>query len=165
MIIGTLSAFLRYNFSTTNKIFMGDTGSLTIGLVLSILALKLLNIKEYQFNFEFIEYHDLPIIVLTILFLPISDLMRVVVIRIINNKAIYKPDKNHIHHAMISIGFSHRRASLVINTLNILFTFFVLLTLSVYGTLPGILAFISTATLSIIFFNSITSKYLVKENI
>tara|TARA_B100001093_G_scaffold446041_1_gene450017 strand:+ start:73 stop:1188 length:1116 start_codon:yes stop_codon:yes gene_type:complete len=165
MIIGTLSAFLRYNFSNTKKIFMGDTGSLTIGLFLSILALRLLNIQEYQSNFDFIEYHDLPIMILTILFLPIIDVMRVVVIRIINNKAIYKPDRNHIHHAIVDIGFSHRRASIIINTLNILFTYLVFLILSIYGTIAGILVFILITLLCLIFLNSITRKSLIKVNV
>ena len=165
MVIGTLSAFLRYNFSNTKKIFMGDTGSLTIGLILSILALRLLNIKEYQVKFDFIEYHDLPIIILTILFLPIIDVVRVVIIRIINNEAIYKPDRNHIHHAIIDIGFSHRRASIIINVLNILFTYLVFLTLSIYGTLAGILVFILITILCLIFLDSITRKFLVKKNV
>ena len=158
MIIGTLAAFLRYNFSNTKKIFMGDTGSLTIGLVLSILALRLLNIQEHQFIFHFIEYHDLPIIVLTILFLPIIDIVRVLVIRIIKKKAIYKPDRNHIHHAIIDIGFSHKSASIVINSLNILCTCFVVLTLSVYGTLAGVIVFILITTLCLNFLNLISRK-------
>jgi UDP-N-acetylmuramyl pentapeptide phosphotransferase/UDP-N-acetylglucosamine-1-phosphate transferase len=165
MIIGTLSAFLRYNFSNTKKIFMGDTGSLTIGLVLSILALRLLNIQEFQFNFNFIEYHDLPIMVLTILFLPIIDVLRVVVIRIINNKAVYKPDRSHIHHAIVDIGFSHRSASIIINTLNILFTYLVFLILSIYGTIAGILVFILFTLLCLFFLNKISSKSLTKANV
>ena len=158
MIIGTLSAFLRYNFSNSKKIFMGDTGSLTIGLVFSILALRILNIQDFQINSDFIEYHDIPIMILTILYLPIIDVVRVVVIRINNNKAIYKPDRNHIHHAIVDIGFSHRRASLVINTLNILFTYLVFLTLTIYGTLAGILVFISITILLLIFLDLITRK-------
>ncbi|MDC0467778.1 undecaprenyl/decaprenyl-phosphate alpha-N-acetylglucosaminyl 1-phosphate transferase [Bacteroidia bacterium] len=164
MIIGTLSAFLRYNFSNTKKIFMGDTGSLTIGLVLSILAIRILNIQDFQIKFDFMKYHDLPIMVFTILFLPIIDVVRVVVIRIINNKAIYKPDRNHIHHALINIGFSHRRASIVINTLNILFTYLVFLTLNIYGTLAGILVIILITILLLIFLDSITRKSKLKEN-
>ena len=96
--------------------------------------------------------------ILTILYLPIIDVVRVVVIRIKNNKAIYKPDRNHIHHAIVDIGFSHRRASLVINTLNILFTYLVFLTLTIYGTLAGILVFISITILLLIFLDLITRK-------
>jgi UDP-N-acetylmuramyl pentapeptide phosphotransferase/UDP-N-acetylglucosamine-1-phosphate transferase len=164
MIIGTLSAFLRYNFSNSKKIFMGDTGSLTIGLVFSILALRILNIQDFQINSDFIEYHDIPIMILTILYLPIIDVVRVVIIRINNNKAIYKPDRNHIHHAIVDIGFSHRRASIVINTLNILFTYLVFLTLTIYGTLAGILVFISITILLLIFLDLITRKSKLKEN-
>ena len=164
MIIGTLSAFLRYNFSNSKKIFMGDTGSLTIGLVFSILALRILNIQDFQINSDFIEYHDIPIMILTILYLPIIDVVRVVVIRIKNNKAIYKPDRNHIHHAIVDIGFSHRRASIVINTLNILFTYLVFLTLNIYGTLAGILVIILITILLLIFLDSIIRKSKLKEN-
>ncbi|MEK9601530.1 MAG: MraY family glycosyltransferase [Bacteroidota bacterium] len=151
MIIGSLSAFARYNLSRTKKIFMGDTGSLTLGLVFSVLALRLLNIQEHQFEFNFLEHHDIPIVVITILFLPILDVFRVVMIRLKQKKPIWKPDRNHIHHRIIDIGFTHRKASLTINILNLLFTFLVILTLSVYGTIYGLITFFVFTILSIIF--------------
>tara|TARA_Y100000385_G_scaffold222_1_gene233 strand:- start:1748 stop:2788 length:1041 start_codon:yes stop_codon:yes gene_type:complete len=151
MIIGFLSAFARYNLSSTKKIFMGDTGSLTLGLVFSVLALRLLNIQEHQFEFNFLEHHDIPIVVITILFLPILDVFRVVMIRLKQKKPIWKPDRNHIHHRLIDIGFTHRKASLTINILNLLFTFLVILTLFVYGTIYSLITLFVFTILSIIF--------------
>jgi len=113
-LAGSLIAFLKYNV-TPAKIFMGDTGSLLIGLVCSILTI------------EFIEYHNevpdspAPSMAIAILTLPLFDTLRVFTIRLFNGKSPFHPDRNHIHHMMIDAGFSHTWASAVLIFVNVLF--------------------------------------------
>ncbi len=68
--IATLLAFLRFNFSVKRKIFMGDTGSLTIGLVLGLLTLKLMAADAVYTSLHF-EPKQLPLDVVAVLFVPI----------------------------------------------------------------------------------------------
>ena len=117
--IATLLAFLRFNFSNTKKIFMGDTGSLIIGLVLGLLTLKLMssgsNASNVAFNFD---RKQLPLLLLGVLFVPILDTCRVMLIRALKRESMFKPDRNHIHHIIIDFGLSHRRASFFIGLVN-----------------------------------------------
>jgi len=118
-VVGTLLAFLRFNFSPSKKIFMGDTGSLLIGLVLGALGLRLLSLGASAFDVLAIKRGDLPILLVGILFIPFFDILRVTFIRWKNGKSISSPDRNHIHHLLIDAGLSHRRASVFCGLANI----------------------------------------------
>ncbi len=126
-LTGALIAFLKYNF-TPAKIFMGDTGSLLVGLVSSILILK------------FIEFHDpalitpdkakyafdaVPAVAIGILILPLFDTLRVFTMRMIKGKSPFNPDRTHIHHLLLDFGFSHMQATGVLVLTNIGFIFLV----------------------------------------
>ena len=116
--IATLFAFLRFNLSNKRKIFMGDTGSLSIGLVLGLLTLKLMSsggVSTVALNFD---QKQLPLLLLAILFVPILDTSRVMLIRFMKGAPIFQPDRNHIHHIIIDFGLSHRRASFCIGVVN-----------------------------------------------
>jgi len=119
-IMGALLGFLRYNvFSKNNKIFMGDTGSLILGLIISVLIIKFneMNIKQ---NFDYAKY-GAPAISIAILTIPLFDTLRVMFIRFFQKKPLFKPDKQHIHHVFIRLGLSHKQAVLIIVVINILF--------------------------------------------
>ena len=153
IIIGTLTSFLRYNFSSIKKIFMGDTGSLVLGLTFSILMLKLLNIQDDKhFTFPF-DFNEMPLIILATVFLPLFDTIRVIVLRIKMKRPIYKPDRNHLHHYVIDLGFSHKRASLIINTLNFLFSIFIILLCINFDFIHGLIAYITIILLLLLFLN------------
>jgi len=94
-LAGGMMGFLRYNI-TKAKIFMGDTGSLVSGFLVSIMAIKLIN----QQNLE----HS-PAIALSILIIPIVDTLRVMIIRVLNGVSPFSPDKNHLHHLLLKGGF------------------------------------------------------------
>lgn len=131
--IAMLLAFLRFNFSRHNKIFMGDTGSLLLGLVLGILTLKIMSLDLVSMNTFGFTRQKVPLLLISILFIPILDTSRVVIIRYLNGKSIYKADRNHLHHILIDHGFSHRSVSLGIGLFNILtalFMFFIVKYLS-----------------------------------
>ena len=119
-VIGCLGAFLRMNlYGTTEKrtkIFMGDTGSLTLGLLLSFMALRLLTpIANTAL--------PLPYVVAPLL-IPCFDLFHVFVLRILSKKNPFKPDKSHIHHRLMALGLTQRQTLVVILLYSIAFSLF-----------------------------------------
>ena len=118
-IISMLFAFLRFNFSTKKKIFMGDTGSLTIGFVLGILGMRLMTLDFETVSLIGIPRSGILLLVLTILIVPTFDVSRVIFIRLIKKMSISSPDRNHIHHILIDAGLTHKKASLLLGFVNI----------------------------------------------
>ncbi|MEM9545687.1 MAG: MraY family glycosyltransferase [Bacteroidota bacterium] len=116
---GSLIAFLKYNI-TPAKIFMGDTGSLLVGLVCSILTIQFIELHS-EIPDKTFAFKAAPSMAIAILILPLFDTLRVFTIRIINKKSPFHPDRNHIHHMMIDAGFSHTSASGVLIVVNLLF--------------------------------------------
>lgn len=119
-MIGTLSGFLFFNLSEKRKIFMGDTGSLVIGFLIAVLSIRLLaldkGLSELPFNAKYI-----PIVMGTIILVPLYDTLRVFTIRIINGRSPLSPDRNHIHHILLDkLGWSHRRTAFAICCLSFL---------------------------------------------
>ena len=155
--IATLLAFLRFNFSVKRKIFMGDTGSLTIGLVLGLLTLKLMTADGVYTSLHF-QPKQLPLILVAVLFVPILDICRVMMIRLLRGVSMFSPDRNHIHHIIVDYGLSHRKASLLIGLVNFcvgLAMFFVIIN---YNTLQ------STFLLIGIFAAGILLLFLMNRN-
>ena len=109
---GALLGYLRFNFSRTSKIFMGDTGSLIIGFMLAFFAIKFikLNIPGSATDAVF----NAPIVAIVILIVPIFDSLRMFLVRILNRKSPFKADRNHLHHVLLDNGLDHFGASLVL---------------------------------------------------
>jgi UDP-GlcNAc:undecaprenyl-phosphate GlcNAc-1-phosphate transferase len=116
---GSLLGFLRYNWSTKNKIFMGDTGSLIVGFLLSYFAIKYVVINN-NYMLNPILSKDAPLYALTILILPVFDTIRMFFIRLMEGKSPFEGDRKHLHHILIDIGMSHKLATAVLLTFNIL---------------------------------------------
>lgn len=105
--LGLLAPFFYYNFAhPTRKIFMGDTGSLTLGF---LLAFMILRISKYPPAVEIVP-GGLILLVLSALFIPLFDAFKVMVVRIAKGKGPFSPDRNHIHHKLIDLGFSKKKA-------------------------------------------------------
>lgn len=119
-ITGALIAFFFYNvFGKANKIFMGDTGSLTIGVIFAVLTI--------WFN-ELIPISNIsnpiwtsPAISLSIMIVPVVDTIRVFYIRLSQKRSPFTPDMNHIHHQLIKITKNHLHASIIIVLINLIF--------------------------------------------
>ena len=100
---GAILGFLYYNFNPA-KIFMGDTGSLLLGFVISVLCIRLI-----QLNTGIAEpiVPHVPVFTLSIVAIPVFDTLRVFAIRIWTGKSPFSPDKNHVHHVLTNNGWSH----------------------------------------------------------
>lgn len=140
--LGVLVPFFYYNvFGDVNrhkKIFMGDTGSLTIGMIVSLLSIKLLQCDPDQYvdspNFFALAFAPLAI--------PSYDVLRVYFRRLRNRKNPFKPDKTHIHHKLLSLGLSKRAvmvwlvaASALIGLITIVLSLWVNITILHFGFL------------------------------
>lgn len=108
--IGVLLPFFYYNVYGNvhrgRKIFMGDTGSLTIGMLLAVMAIRLSMsdpLKESTFP-------GAVVIAFSFLIVPMLDVVRVVLHRWRERKPLFLPDRNHIHHKFIALGLSQRQA-------------------------------------------------------
>lgn len=118
ILIGAVLGFLRFNLSKKHKLFMGDSGSLFIGFLLAYQAIGFLEIQGT--GVSHFEVTNAPILALAILFFPILDALRVFIIRILQNRSPFSADKNHIHHRLLELGFSHKRATLLVAIGNML---------------------------------------------
>jgi len=111
ILLGATLGFLYYNFYPA-KIFMGDSGSLYLGFFLA--SLSILGFK----NITMISY-VIPILILGV---PIFDTLFAIVRRYRSGLSITAPDKKHLHHCIISLGFSHRATVLIIYGITMMFS-------------------------------------------
>lgn len=119
-LIGSLIGFMWFN-KTPAKIFMGDTGSLILGLIIGVQTIYFISLNS-SLNPESVWYIDsAPIVAFGLLIVPLFDTLRVFVFRALKGKSPLNPDKNHIHHRLLELKFSHLKASLTIMVFNILF--------------------------------------------
>ena len=121
-LAGILCAFLRFNFSRGHrKIFMGDSGSLVIGLVLAFLSIRILVMEPFiPLMKEGHEPANRLLFLSCVLFIPLFDTLRVIIIRILNGTSPFSPDRNHCHHILLDLGYSHKKASMFFASLNIM---------------------------------------------
>ena len=111
ILMASTIAFLFYNFYPA-KIFMGDTGALFLGYMISVLSL--LGFK----NVTFISL----IIPALILGVPISDTFFAIIRRLVHKQPLSAPDKSHLHHCLLRLGFSHRQVVLIIYAIAAMFS-------------------------------------------
>ena len=110
-LMGALLGFLRHNLFPA-KIFMGDTGSLVVGMILSILAI---NSIRYGLVTETIKLPNKgPLLAIVILAIPLFDSLRVFVARIMKGRHPLSAGRGHIHHALLSLGFGHKKTSFIL---------------------------------------------------
>lgn len=116
-LVGSLIAFLFYNISPA-KIFMGDTGSMLLGLILAVFAIQFIQTNAEIYNTTY-AVRAAPIVAIGTIFIPLFDLVRVFTIRILNRKSPFRPDRNHLHHLLIDSGLSHNFATFILSILAI----------------------------------------------
>lgn len=120
-LIGVLVAFSYFNLfgsaKNNRKIFMGDSGSLTLGFILGFLC-----VKYSMYNPAVMTHHKFHFIMaFTLLIVPMFDVVRVFIVRIWHHRSPFMADKSHIHHKLIDAGLSQHQALLFILTLAMLY--------------------------------------------
>lgn len=111
-LAGALSGFLIFNFSPA-KIFMGDSGSLVIGMFICVLAIKLI---EYPISAldDFWVHISKPVFAISALAYPLLDTLRVFIIRAVKGQSPFNADRNHLHHKLIDCNYSHIKTVIII---------------------------------------------------
>jgi UDP-GlcNAc:undecaprenyl-phosphate/decaprenyl-phosphate GlcNAc-1-phosphate transferase len=117
-LCGSTFAFLIYNFSPA-KIFMGDTGSLLLGLINSILVIKFINVAGNPA--VTVPLEAAPAIGFAILMIPLFDTLRVFTLRILDRRSPFSPDRIHVHHFLLDAGCNHRTITFICLAVNIAF--------------------------------------------
>ncbi|MGX6962754.1 glycosyltransferase family 4 protein [Vagococcus xieshaowenii] len=116
ILVASISGFLPYNFFPA-KIYLGDTGALFLGYMIAILSLQGLK------NATLVTLIT-PLIILGV---PITDTFYAIIRRKLKKQSIAKPDSMHLHHRLLSLGFTHRGAVLMIYVLALTFSIIALL--------------------------------------
>ena len=109
---GALLGFLVFNFSPA-KIFMGDSGSLIIGMLICVLSIKLIEYPLTRLD-DFWIHVSKPMIVIAALIYPLTDTLRVFIIRSIKGRSPFSADRSHLHHRLIDCGYSHAKTVIII---------------------------------------------------
>jgi len=128
-LTGAIGAFLVFNYHPA-KIFMGDSGSLLLGLMNAVLVIKFITVADSTAG-------SFPItssvaIGFSILMIPLLDTMRVFSVRIANGRSPFSPDRNHIHHLLLDRGLNHSQVTHVCLLMNVCF-----ITLAYFGRSIG----------------------------
>jgi UDP-GlcNAc:undecaprenyl-phosphate/decaprenyl-phosphate GlcNAc-1-phosphate transferase len=121
--VGTLLAFLCFN-KYPAKIFMGDTGSLLIGLTSSILAISFIELNRDYSGPSTYKITSVPAVAIGILIIPIFDTLQVTFRRILSGASPFKPDRRHMHYILSDFKLSHSKSSIILLSLNILIVMF-----------------------------------------
>ena len=114
-LAGTCIGFLPHNFSPA-RIFMGDSGSMLVGLILSAVAVGASSQNDPT---QLGGYVSLPLVLcllvpFSVMALPLADLVLAVLRRLRRRRSPFAPDKQHLHHRLMQIGHSHREAVLIL---------------------------------------------------
>lgn len=125
-LVGSLLAFLWFNKSPP-RIFMGDTGSMLVGFVMALLAMKFIESVRVLPKVHPYKVLSVPVFTCAVLIVPLFDTLRVFILRMAKGKSPFSPDRNHVHHILIDLGLTHLQATSCLVTFNlfmILLSFF-----------------------------------------
>ncbi len=111
-LFGALAGFLISNFSKTKKLFLGDSGSMVVGLCIAFQTVQFLTLSPLFETSSSINHG--PVYILGLLAYPLIDVMRVIISRLLRKKSPFLPDRNHIHHKLIDLGLTHVQATCLI---------------------------------------------------
>lgn len=122
-MLGSLSVFFLYNvFGNNRKIFMGDSGSLLIGYMIFIYVLSFNEMNANNHVPQELHMSAAPAVLFSLLIVPIFDTIRVVLTRLKQKRNPFSPDRNHIHHLLLTLDLKHKQVTFLLMTITILLT-------------------------------------------
>ncbi|GHB36917.1 undecaprenyl-phosphate alpha-N-acetylglucosaminyl 1-phosphate transferase [Mongoliitalea lutea] len=161
-LVGGICSFLLFNWHPA-KIFMGDTGSLSIGFALAVLTVYFIDTNANSLGVMGVKFAAPIATGIAILIVPIYDTSRVFIRRMMQGKSPMSPDKSHVHHFLMRMGFRHDQVTLILISLKIFFIGIIFLgsNFSDYVMLPVV---ILTAVIFGLKLDAITLKQVKKNN-
>lgn len=119
---GSLSIFFIYNvFGGKSKIFMGDSGSLLLGYLVTLFVFKFCEMNAYQSIPLYFKMSAAPAVAVCVLSVPLFDTMRVMLTRLKKGVSPFQPDRNHIHHLLLKTGLKHGQVTILLLMVSIAF--------------------------------------------
>lgn len=116
---GSILGFLFYNY-TPAKIFMGDTGAMMIGFILSVLAINFIEINRSTISPDSVFYiKAAPAVAISVVIVPLFDLIRLFFKRLRKRKNPFSADRNHIHHLLSHKGYSPNKTVAILALIQI----------------------------------------------
>jgi UDP-GlcNAc:undecaprenyl-phosphate GlcNAc-1-phosphate transferase len=112
-LAGTLAGFTIFNTSPA-RIFMGDNGSLVLGVCIFAFSMKMMGTHSGAIPAA-MQGFSLPVLAMTFLAYPLVDTLRVFAIRILRGKSPLSADRNHLHHRLLGLGFGHKGTALTVH--------------------------------------------------
>lgn len=155
-LAGSLLGFLIFNFQPA-KIFMGDSGSLVIGLFVCILAIKMIEFPIQKLD-SFWVHVSKPVFAIAALIYPLLDTLRVFITRALKGQSPFNADRNHLHHKLIDCGYSHVKTVLIIYSFSIITIGASLLTCFFNQPTLSLLTIVSTSVVFLIFVLSLNTR-------
>ncbi|MDH5598807.1 MAG: undecaprenyl/decaprenyl-phosphate alpha-N-acetylglucosaminyl 1-phosphate transferase, partial [Cyclobacteriaceae bacterium] len=134
--VGAIISFLYYNWQPA-RVFMGDTGALLIGFLLSSSAILFININHAIPDSPY-HFHASVATAMSVLVIPLFDTFRIIILRIRKKQSPLKADNDHIHHRLFALGFSHTKIAVLYTITNLGFIVLVI----VGKTLPDYVLFL-----------------------
>lgn len=117
-LAGGILAFLFQNWAPSN-IFMGDTGSLVIGTLLSLIMIHFLNDNQALDNHHPAKFQSSIGTAICVMIVPLVDTARIIIVRLSKGISPFTADKRHIHHGLIRLGFTHQKAVYVLAVVHV----------------------------------------------
>ncbi len=144
-IVGAVFGFLKFNL-TPARIFMGDTGSMLIGLVSVVMGIEFID-YSYPNVDNLPEWFSAPAVTVAVLITPLFDTARVFILRIAAGRSPFTADRSHVHHRMLDLGFTHIQATFTLTGIN----FFIVLAVLFISVNSSIMAVISAIAICLAF--------------
>ena len=149
--VGALIPFFLHNvFGKYTKMFIGDGGTLFMGVLISVFVMNMLNSEPLYVEYVARGMGLIPFTV-AVLAVPVFDTLRVMSMRMLRGNSPFKPDKTHLHHIFIEMGFSHVGTTVSILSLNTLVVGLWFLTYQLGGSIDLQLYVVLAASLAITF--------------
>src|SRR5690606_32018021 len=117
---GAILAFLIFNWEPS-EIFMGDTGALVIGMMLSILTIHFIDFNHNLPETSPFRFTASIATAACFIIIPLVDTCRIVILRLYKRQSPFAPDKSHIHHAIMRLGMTHSQTTVILGTIQVLF--------------------------------------------
>lgn len=149
--LGALLPFLFHNvFGKYTKMFIGDGGTLLMGVMISVFVMNMLNAESLYIEYVLKGMGLIPF-TLAVLAVPVFDTLRVMTMRILRGYSPFRPDKTHLHHLFIELGFSHVGTTVSILILNVLVVILWFIVYQLGGSIDLQLYVVLAASLAITF--------------
>ena len=147
--MGSLMPFFFHNvFGDRSKMFIGDGGSLMMGVAMSAYVVAVISVRDEAFD-AMPDGMGLVAFTMAVMAVPVFDTLRVMTMRILRRTSPFRPDKTHLHHLFIDLGFSHIATTLSVLSLNLLVV------------LAWLIAYLAGASIDVQFYVVIVSSVVV----